>query len=61
MNTICLLLCVSHWPIIMIRPGGLPLEVSHLFAVSVLVSSTGLERKKITKFGCEKYFYWAAY
>jgi len=43
---ICLLLCVSHWPIIMIRPGGLPLEVSHLFAVSVLVSSTGLERKK---------------
>jgi hypothetical protein len=28
MNMICLLLWVSHWPTIMVGPGGLPLEVS---------------------------------
>jgi hypothetical protein len=49
-NMIQLLLHISDWPIIMIRPGGLLLVVPHLFAVPVSVLSVGLQ------LGCEKYF-----
>jgi hypothetical protein len=38
--------CVSDWPIISIRPGGLLLEVPHLFAVQVLVLWVGLQKSK---------------
>jgi hypothetical protein len=44
-NTISLLLPVSDWSIIMIRPGGLLLVVSHPFAVSVSVVSVRVTRK----------------
>jgi hypothetical protein len=45
-NTISLLLPpVSDWPIIMIRPGGLPSVVSHLFAVSVSIVWVRLQEK----------------
>jgi len=37
-------LCVSDWPIIMIRPGGLLLVVSHLFLVPVSVLWVGLQK-----------------
>ncbi len=36
-SMISLLLSVSHWPIIMIGPGGLLLVVHHLFAIPVSV------------------------
>jgi hypothetical protein len=39
-----LLLSVSGQPIIMIRPGGLLLVVSHLFAVPVSVLLVGLQK-----------------
>jgi hypothetical protein len=45
-NTISLLLLpVSDWPIIMIRPGGLLLVVSHVFAVSVSIVWVRLQEK----------------
>ncbi len=56
-----LLLSVSDWPIIMIRPGGLLLVVPHLFAVPVSVLWVGLAKEYITKLGCEKYFHRVAY
>ncbi len=40
----------------MIRPSGLLLVVSHLFAFLVLVLWVGLEKSEKTKLGCEKYF-----
>jgi len=40
----------------MTGPGGLLLVVSHLFAVLVSVLWLGLQKSKITKLGCEKYF-----
>jgi hypothetical protein len=39
-----LLLSVSNWPIIMIRPGGLLLVVPHLFVVLVSVFWVGLQQ-----------------
>jgi hypothetical protein len=44
-NTISPLFPVSDWPIIMIRPGGLLLVVSHLFAVSVSFVWVRLQEK----------------
>jgi hypothetical protein len=41
----------------MIGPGGSLLVVSHLFAVPVSVLWVGLQKSKITKLGCEKYFF----
>jgi hypothetical protein len=63
-NMIWLLVSVSDWPIILIRPGGLLLVVPHLFAVPVSVLSMGLQKSKyLYKLGCEEYFcrvvYWA--
>jgi hypothetical protein len=37
---------VSDWPIIMIGPGGLLLELHHLFAVAVSVLWVGLQKSK---------------
>ncbi len=39
------MLSVPHWPIIMIRPGGLLLVVPHLFAVPVSVLWVGFAKE----------------
>ncbi len=59
---VSLLLSVSDWPIIMIRPGGLLLVVPHIFAAPVSVSWVGLQNSiYLTRLGCEKYFHRVTY
>jgi hypothetical protein len=53
-NMIYLLLNVSDWPVIMISPAGLLLEVPHLLAVPVSVLC-GVAKEYITKLGCESH------
>jgi hypothetical protein len=43
--------------IITIGPGGLLLVVPHLFAIPVSILWVELQKIKITKLGCEKYFF----